>query len=67
MLFIADPRQCGKTLLARKFLEEKGCSPLYCNWDIEKVRTRYREDTDFLSKMHRGYEKVEDRGLNRLD
>ena len=29
MLFIADPRQCGKTFLARKFLEEKGCSPLY--------------------------------------
>jgi len=50
MLFIAGPRQCGKTSLARKFLEEKGCSPLYYNWDIEKVRTRYRQDPDFFVK-----------------
>ena len=50
MLFIADPRQCGKTFLARKFLEEKGCSPLYYNWDIEKVGTRYRENPDFFVK-----------------
>ena len=50
MLFIAGPRQCGKTSLARKFLEEKGCSPLYYNWDIEKIRRRYREDPDFFVK-----------------
>ena len=46
MLFIAGPRQCGKTSLVRKFLEEKGCSSLYYNWDIEKVRTRYRKDPE---------------------
>jgi predicted AAA+ superfamily ATPase len=50
MLFIAGPRQCGKTFLARKFLKEKGCSPLYYNWDIEKVRIRYRKDPDFFVK-----------------
>ena len=50
MLFIAGPRQCGKTSLVRKFLEEKGCSSLYYNWDIEKVRTRYRKDPNFFVK-----------------
>ncbi len=50
MLFIAGPRQCGKTSLARKFLKEKGCSPLHYNWDIEKVRTRYRKAPDFFVK-----------------
>ena len=50
MLFIAGPRQCGKTSLARKFLEEKGCSSLYYNWDLEKVRRWYREDPDFFVK-----------------
>ncbi len=50
MLFIAGPRQCGKTSLARKFLEEKGCSSLYYNWDIEKVRRRYRKDPDCIIK-----------------
>ena len=50
MLFIVGPRQCGKILLARKFLKEKGCLPLYYNWDIEKVRTRYRKDSGFFVK-----------------
>ncbi len=48
MLFIAGPRQCGKTSLARKFLDENGCSSLYYNWDIEKVRKTYRNDPDFF-------------------
>jgi len=50
MLFIAGPRQCGKTSLARRFLDDKKCSPLYFNWDIEKVRKRYRNDQDFIIK-----------------
>jgi len=50
MLFIAGPRQCGKTSLARWFLEQKGCSPLYFNWDIEKIRREYRNDPDFIVK-----------------
>jgi predicted AAA+ superfamily ATPase len=50
MLFIAGPRQCGKTSLACKFLEENGCSRLYYNWDIEKIRRKYRRDPDFFVK-----------------
>lgn len=50
MLFIAGPRQCGKTSLACKFLDEKKCSPLYFNWDVEKIRRKYRDDPDFIIK-----------------
>jgi len=50
MLFIAGPRQCGKTSLARKFLEQKKCSRLYFNWDVERVRRWYRNDPDFIIK-----------------
>lgn len=50
MLFIAGPRQSGKTSLARRHLKQEGCSALYYNWDIEKVRRRYREDPDFVAK-----------------
>lgn len=50
MLFIAGPRQSGKTSLARWFLDKKDCSPLYFNWDIEKIRRRYRKDPDFIVK-----------------
>ncbi|MBW2368016.1 MAG: ATP-binding protein [Deltaproteobacteria bacterium] len=50
MLFIAGPRQCGKTSLARHFLHSKQCSSLYFNWDIEKIRRRYRQDPDFIAK-----------------
>ena len=50
MLFIAGSRQCGKTSLARKFLDEKKCSSLYFNWDVEKIRRTYRNDPDFIIK-----------------
>jgi uncharacterized protein len=50
MLFVAGPRQCGKTFLVRRFLADRGCQTLYYNWDLEKVRRRYRSDPDFLAK-----------------
>jgi predicted AAA+ superfamily ATPase len=50
MLFIAGPRQSGKTTLARRVLEEMGFEKLYYNWDIEKIRRRYRQDPDFIAK-----------------
>ncbi|MCD6272669.1 MAG: ATP-binding protein [Deltaproteobacteria bacterium] len=50
MLFIAGARQCGKTSLTRKFLDEKKCSSLYFNLDVEKIRRRYRNDPDFIIK-----------------
>lgn len=50
MLFVAGPRQCGKTSLARKFLSENNCDSLYYNWDNEKIRRTYRHDPDFFLK-----------------
>lgn len=50
MLFIAGPRQSGKTSLARDYLKKKRCDSLYFNWDIEKIRRRYRNDSDFIAK-----------------
>ncbi len=50
MLFIAGPRQCGKTYLARKFLDRQGCGHLYFNWDAEGVRRRYRRNPDFFAE-----------------
>jgi uncharacterized protein len=50
MLFIAGPRQCGKTYLARKFLDRQGCGALYFNWDAEGIRRRYRRNPDFFAE-----------------
>ena len=33
MVFIAGPRQAGKTSLARRWLDGHGCPELYFNWD----------------------------------
>lgn len=46
MLFIAGPRQVGKTSYAKKKIEElKGC---YFNWDDPKTRSAYRRDSNFF-------------------
>jgi hypothetical protein len=50
MLFIAGPRQCGKTSLAKYVLDKKGTPSFYYNWDIIKVRKRYYAYSDFLSR-----------------
>lgn len=38
MVFIAGPRQVGKTTLANQFLSGSGTGPLYFNWDVESHR-----------------------------
>lgn len=49
MRFVAGPRQCGKTTIARRKLLEAG-SNLYYNWDQREVRARFRTEGDFLGK-----------------
>jgi len=50
MRFIAGPRQCGKTFLARQQLEIKGMSRLYYTWDDRSVREAYRGDNRFIER-----------------
>jgi predicted AAA+ superfamily ATPase len=37
MVFLAGPRQAGKTMLAKNWLKKKGSPSLYLNWDIETI------------------------------
>lgn len=53
MLFIAGPRQSGKTFLAKKWLSEKKCSENYYNWDDEKIRRLFRKDPHFFESAAR--------------
>ncbi|MFC1567141.1 AAA family ATPase, partial [bacterium] len=50
MRFIAGPRQCGKTTIARHKLQISKTESLYYNWDRKNIRDRYRHETDFLGK-----------------
>lgn len=52
MRFIAGPRQCGKTTLAKSFLEASNSSTLYFNWDERSTRV------DFLTNPHFFYETI---------
>lgn len=54
MRFVAGPRQCGKTTLARAILERHGSAELLFNWDIPSVRRLYREDTLFYRQSMKG-------------
>jgi hypothetical protein len=38
MVFLAGPRQVGKTRLAKHWLKKKKCMPLYFNWDDVATR-----------------------------
>ena len=53
MIFIAGPRQSGKTTLIETFLGNNGCSDLYYNWDTPNVRERYRQDPTFFESSAR--------------
>jgi uncharacterized protein len=53
MVFLAGPRQVGKTELARKWLADKGCSSLYFNWDDLTTRQAYRTDSRFFESSAR--------------
>ncbi len=53
MVFIAGPRQAGKTLLAQNWLKKKGCSSLYFNWDDISNRQAFRADSRFFESSAR--------------
>jgi predicted AAA+ superfamily ATPase len=53
MVFLAGPRQVGKTRLAKNWLEKKKCSPLYFNWDDIKTRKIYVDNSRFFESPAR--------------
>jgi len=53
MIFIAGPRQCGKTTLIEKFLSSRKCEQLCYNWDTPNVRELYRQDPTFFESQAR--------------
>ena len=53
MIFLAGPRQVGKSMLARNWLKEEGCSPLFFNWDDIATRQAYRADSRFFESPAR--------------
>jgi len=53
MIFIAGPRQAGKTTLLEHFFSERGCSSLFFNWDTPRVKALYREDHTFFESEAR--------------
>ena len=53
MVFLAGPRQVGKTSLARRWLEKKKCSSLYYSWDDISTRKAYAENSRFFESPAR--------------
>lgn len=53
MVFLAGPRQVGKTSLAKNLLAETECKPLYFNWDDIRVRQAYFSDSRFFESPAR--------------
>ena len=53
MVFLAGPRQVGKTVLARQWLKKRGCAPLYFNWDDISTRQAYLADSRFFESPAR--------------
>jgi predicted AAA+ superfamily ATPase len=51
MLFLAGPRQVGKTTLARQALERARGKGLYFNWDIPAHRRRILRGDDLLAAV----------------
>lgn len=50
MRFIAGPRQCGKSFLARQYLERMNMLRLYYSWDDRSIREAYRRDNRFIER-----------------
>jgi len=44
MIWIAGPRQAGKTFLAKEHLRNCRCERLYYNWDDPVIRRKYLQD-----------------------
>lgn len=53
MVFLAGPRQVGKTLLAKHRLKHEGCEMLYFNWDDIATRQAYFSDSRFFESPAR--------------
>lgn len=53
MVFLAGPRQVGKTMLAKQWLKIRGCSSLYYNWDDISTRQAYLADSRFFESPAR--------------
>ena len=53
MVFMAGPRQVGKTMLAKHWLKKKGSTPLYFNRDKVSTRQAYFSDSRFFESPAR--------------
>jgi uncharacterized protein len=53
MVFLAGPRQVGKSMLARNWLKKTGSSSLYFNWDDIAVRKAYHANSRFFESPAR--------------
>ena len=53
MVFLAGPRQVGKTRLAKHWLNLHGCRNLYFNWDDIAVRQSYLANSRFFESPAR--------------
>lgn len=52
MIFMAGPRQCGKTTLS-KWISRSFANSLYFNWDISSDRLRFLENPSFFEEVNR--------------
>lgn len=53
MVFLAGPRQVGKTVLAKQWLKKNRCESLYYNWDDIVTRQAYLADSRFFESPAR--------------
>lgn len=53
MVFLAGPRQVGKSVLAKNWLKKEGCSSLYFNWDDIATRQVYQANSRFFESPAR--------------
>jgi len=53
MVFLAGPRQVGKTMLAKHWLKNNRCTALYYNWDDIATRQAYLSDSRFFESPAR--------------
>ncbi len=53
MVFLAGPRQVGKTRLAKKWLQKNSSDHLYYNWDDISTRRAYLNDSRFFESPAR--------------